>query len=138
MSYPSVSLNSTLTNATGLQIKAWDKVLQEYALPEDVFFSFGGNYQSALKTIPNSIYMKIPAGANMAHSVIFPLLMPLSTDPEYGTGTDPLSNAEQQALKQYTAYYNDYDKSVKSAGFGIEYIDGAPYGIMEKITPQLQ
>jgi hypothetical protein len=118
-----------------LQIKAWDKILAMRALPEDIFFRLGGNYSTALKNIPDGIYMKVPSTANQAHSITFPLLMPLSTDAEYGTGTDPLSNAEQQALRQFTAYYNDYDKSVKSTNYGIEYIDGAPYGLMEKITP---
>lgn len=135
--YPSVSVSATLTGATGLQVKLWDKILQMRSLPEDIFFRLGGNYSGALKSIPNSIMMKVPAGANAAHSVTFPLLMPLSTDANYGTGTDPLTSAEQQSLRQFVAYYNDYDKSVKSVASGIEYIDGKPYGLLDKVTPQI-
>jgi hypothetical protein len=135
-SYTAISVNPTLTTtAAGLQIKAWDRILQMRALPEDIFFAFGGTYSTATKTIPNAIYMKVPATANQSYSVTFPLLMPLSTDPGMGTGTDILGNAEQQSLRQFIAYYNDYDKSVKSTGFGIEYIEGMPYSLMEKITP---
>ena len=137
MAYPSVSVSATLTGATGLQIKAWDKILQMRSMPEDIFFRFGGNYSTALKSIPNAIFMNVPASANQAHSVTFPLLMPLSSDPGMGTGTDPLSNAEQQSLRQFTAYYNDYDKSVKSVASGIEYIDGQPYALLDKVTPQI-
>ena len=135
MAYTAITATTTLTDATGLQIKAWDRILQMRALPEDIFFKFGGNYSAATKTIPNGIYMKVPATANQSYSVTFPLLMPLATDPGMGTGTDILANAEAPSLRQFTAYYNDYDKSVRSTGFGIEYIEGMPYGIMEKITP---
>lgn len=137
MAYPSVSVSQTLTDATGLRVKAWDKILQMRALPEDIFFRLGGNYSTALKTIPSGIYMKVPSAANQANSVTFPLLMPLSSDPGYGTGTDPLTTAEQQSVRQFTAYYNDYDKSVKSTASGIEYIDGVPYGLLEKVTDQI-
>lgn len=135
--YPAVSLSGTLDSATGLKIQAWDKILQMRSLPEDIFFRLGGNYSDKLKTIPAGIFMKVPASANDAHSVTFPLLMPLSGDAGVGTGTDPLTNAEQQELRQFVAYFNDYDKTVKAPGFGIEYIDGMPYGLFEKITPQI-
>lgn len=137
MAYPSISVNATTVDATGLKLKAWDKLLAMRAMPEDIFFALGGNYSSVLKQIPNGIYMKIPAGGAQANTVTFPLLMPLSGDPGMGIGTDPITNAEQQALRQFTAYYNDYDKSVKSTASGIEYIDGAPYGLMDKITDQI-
>jgi hypothetical protein len=139
-SYPSITTAAPLANATDLVVKAWDKVLQDVALPEDPFFSFGGNYISDLKTVPDGIYMRIPRDPNAkgAHSITFPLLMPLSSDPEYGTGTDPLSNAEQQSVKQFTGYFNDWDKSVKFPGYGIDYIDGENYQLFSKVTPQLQ
>jgi hypothetical protein len=81
--------------------------------------------------------MKIPAGGAAAHSVTFPLLMPLSADPGMGTGTDPIYNSEAQALRQFVAYFNDYDKSVNMNGSGIEFLDGKPYGLMEKATDQI-
>ena len=134
-SYPLVSPAASLATATGLQIKAWDRILQMRALPEDIFFRLGGNYQTAVKAVPNGIYMKVPATANQSYSVTFPLLMPLSGDPGMGTGTDPLTNAEQQTMRQIVAYYNDYDKTVLATGYGIEYIQGQPYGLLEKVTP---
>lgn len=137
MPYPSVTTSATLADATGLQIKAWDRILAMRAMPEDIFFALGGNYSQVLKAIPQGFFMKVPAAANQAYSVTFPLLMPLSSDPGMGTGTDILTNAEQQSLRQFIAYYNDYDKSVKSTGFGIEYIQGVPFGLMEKITPAI-
>jgi len=53
--YPAVSLNSTLTDATGLTVKAWDRLLQMRALPEDIFFRLSGNYSTALKSIPHAV-----------------------------------------------------------------------------------
>jgi hypothetical protein len=135
--YPAVSVSQTLTDATGLRIKAWDRILQMRSLVADIFTALTGNYSTASKTIPQGIFMRVPADANKANSVTFPLLMPLATDPGMGTGTDPLTNAEQQSVRQFEAFYNDYDKSVKSTASGIEYIDGVPYGLLAKVTPQI-
>ena len=134
---PLVSLSDTLTTATDLKITAYDKLLQERALPEDIFFTFGGNYSDKMKSVPNGIYMKIPGAMAQAYKAIFPLLMPLSGAPEYGIGTDPITNAEQQVLKQFIAYYNDYDKSVKNFMYGIEAIQVSAYDVLGKVTPQM-
>jgi hypothetical protein len=134
---PLVTLNDSLTNAVDLKITAYDKILQERALPEDIFFTFGGNYSDKKKTIPNGIFMKIPGEMAQAYKALFPLLMPLSGAPEYGIGTDPISNAEQQVLKEFVAYYNDWDKSVKNFLYGIEAIQVSAYDILGKVTPQI-
>jgi hypothetical protein len=134
---PLVSLSDTLTTAVDLKITAYDKLLQERALPEDIFFTFGGNYSDKMKSIPNGIYMKIPGAMAQAYKATFPLLMPLSGAAEYGIGTDPITNAEQQVLKEFIAYYNDYDKSVKNFLYGIEAIQVSAYDILGKVTPAI-
>jgi hypothetical protein len=140
-SYPQIPLSSTtLGDAAGLQLKAWDRILKMRALPEDIFFTLNADqsiYMAELRNIPDSFFMSMPAGSSDAHSVTYPLLMPLSADALYGTGVDPVYNSEQQSLRQLVAYYNDYVKSVASFAYGIEQIDGKPYNLLAKVTPQL-
>jgi len=135
--YPLATLTDTLTTATDLKITAYDKLLQERALPEDIFFTFGGNYSDKMKSVPNGIFMKIPGAMAQAYKATFPLLMPLVGSAEYCIGTDPITNAEEQILKEFVAYYNDYDKSVKNFLYGIEAIQVSAYDILGKVTPQL-
>jgi hypothetical protein len=139
MAYPNFSPSATL-DATGLQITAWDRILQMRSLPEDIFFTLNYDqsiYNSVTRSIPDAIFLRSGAANADGHSVVIPMVMPLSSDALYGTGVDPITSAEQQSLRQFTGYFNDYVKSAAGYGYGTEFLDGQPYGLMEKLTPQI-
>lgn len=122
-------------NLEQLLMEDWDLQLQEQSRPGDIFSELSGLFVEGSRTLPTGIVMQLPLRKGIYKSTVG-LMMDLSGDGVSGR-TDQEGAEEDQDLKYFVAYSNDYSHAVNSQMYGIDAHTKAAYRIIERVTKQL-
>jgi len=133
-----MSVATPTTLQTSLQVQGFSRILEEKALPDDIFVQLSENYyEKARQAIPDSIYMTVSDVQTYEHSHRLGMIMPLSGAATYGNLTSQVSREENQVTKSVTIYKNDVSHAVTNQLFGIDAQDKKYYALLERETEQL-
>jgi len=122
-------------NLSQLVTEDWDLQLQEQTRQGDIFSDLAGLYVEGSRTLPSAIVMQLPFRPGIYKHTIG-LMLDLSGDGVNGR-TDQEGSEEDQDLKYFVAYSNDYSHAVNSQQYGIDAHTKAAYKILERVTKQL-
>ena len=122
-------------NLSQLVNESWDMKLQEQTRQGDIFSDLAGLFVEGSRTLPNTIVMQLPLRKGIYKHTIG-LLLDLNDDGVNGR-TDQEGSEEDQDLKYFVAYSNDYSHAVNSQRYGIDKHSKDAYNILESITKQL-
>ena len=122
-----------------LLIQIFETEVKNEAVPADVFDFYSSLYPVSQDPppIPDSIYLKLQAGADSGHGVTVPMIKELSQEPTEGSRNQQLNNEERQREKRFQMNYTDQSHAVAGQEYGIVARDAIPYGKFEQIGPQL-
>jgi len=123
------------TNLEQLVNESWEMTLQEQTRQGDVFSDLAGLFVEGSRTLPTGIVMQLPFRKGIYKHTIG-LMLDLSDDGVNGR-TDQEGNEEDQDLKYFVAYSNDYSHAVSSQQYGIDKHTKDAFNILESITKQL-
>jgi len=122
-------------NLSQLVNEGWDMKLQEQTRQGDIFSDLAGLFVEGSRTLPDTIVMQLPLRKGIYKHTIG-LLLDLNDDGVNGR-TDQEGSEEDQDLKYFVAYSNDYSHAVTSQQYGIDKHTKAAYNLLEQITKQL-
>ena len=122
-------------NLDQLVNESWEMKLQEQTRQGDIFSELAGLFVEGSRNLPPGIVMQLPLRKGIYKHTIG-LLLDLSDDGVNGR-TDQEGNEEDQDLKYFVAYSNDYSHAVNSQQYGIDKHTKDAYNILESITKQL-
>lgn len=132
-----MSMTTPTALQTSLMVQGFSRLLQQKALPEDIFVWLNENYSVEKQKMPEAIYLTISDLESAEHTHKLGMLMPLSGSPTYGNTQSQVGREENQVTKSVTIYKNDYSHAVTNQLFGIDAQDKKFYSLLEKETEQL-
>jgi len=117
-----------------LKQKLWDNTLADESATGDLFSENSGIYDDKVKTIPDSVVMKVSGEAT---SKTLGMLNRLSGAGQQGAAGELRGNEEAQTTRDLEIFANEWFHGVPTDKYGLGKVKQNPYAIYKMAQPQL-